>query len=332
MGQVQWKKLMCDCVITRWVTVHAQVAGWRAGAAAGSLSFSTAWPSGQSWPEAGIYCVLRTSFNLGAKSQNPLWIKLSEVSKLGFLMTLNSVDNGKRNKFGYSKNSIMPWVWEKNARIRNSDSLNKIKEKADHLKIVLVLSYKCECWNIWVFQVSSLQHVAGMQEGLGNGQTHLSWGCATTSSPAFLAFGLRVCALLLQGEKGPCPSTAWGWWSCWVPEHRCCLWGAVQKPQLLATCWYILGVLTTQMVSRSGRELCAHAGKWDVRAEKFIFFSKYHTNACIFPPVFLFPHWWALFSVNAVQATFLSQIGIATASEPKSKHQVKNMLKWFLNS
>lgn len=130
MGQVQWKKLMCDCVITRWVTVHARVTGWRAGAAAGSLSFSTAWPSGQSWPEAGIYCVLRTSFNLGAKSQNPLWIKLSEVSKLGFLMTLNSVDNGKCNKFGYSKNSIMPWVWEKNARIRNSDSLNKIKEKA----------------------------------------------------------------------------------------------------------------------------------------------------------------------------------------------------------
>lgn len=50
---------------------------------------------------------------------------------------------------------------------------------------------------------------------------------ATTSAPAFLAFGFRVCALLLQEEKGPCPSTARARWSCWVPEHRCCLWGAV---------------------------------------------------------------------------------------------------------
>ena len=107
MGQVLWKN---SCVIVSLkveTSCEGREPGGGAEVMAGNLNFSTDCSSEKSWSEAGISCVSRTSFELGMKSKNFLWIKLNKVSKLAFLMLLNSLNNGKQNKYGYNKNSMM---------------------------------------------------------------------------------------------------------------------------------------------------------------------------------------------------------------------------------
>lgn len=110
MGQVPWKN---SCVIVSLEVespCEGREPGGGAGATASNLNFSEDTSSEKRWSEAGASCVLRTSFELGMKSQIFPQIKLNKVSKLGFLLLLSCLDNGKQKKYSYNKKSILSRV------------------------------------------------------------------------------------------------------------------------------------------------------------------------------------------------------------------------------